>query len=132
MHHTIFALTFLIGFSAATAHAMVPGMTPFVKQMFAPQGLLQRVAEHKDPWGRDYPVQCSPQALADLHMKAVPVTQRFLDKATDADGRYGVYMPTGAAGILEGLADDMWNGVLDHEKCHAIMKKLTGSPEWHK
>jgi hypothetical protein len=86
----------------------------------------------KDPWGRDYPPQCSPQALADLHMTVVPVTQAFLDKATKADGRYGVYMPSGAAGVRKDLTGALRQGVIDHEKCHAIMKKLTGSPEWHK
>lgn len=85
-----------------------------------------------DPWGREYPAQCSPEALAGVKIPIVRVPQSFLDKATKSENRYGVFLPTGAMAVLDSLEGDMLQGVIDHEACHWLMRELTGKPEWHK
>lgn len=113
--------------------AMAPARgiaTMFTAGINQPQGLMLKVAS--DPWGREYPAQCSPDALAGVKIPVVRVDQSFLDKATKSENRYGVFLPTGAMAVLDSLKGDMLQGVIDHEACHWLMRELTGKPEWHK
>lgn len=102
----------------------------FTETMFLPKEPVQ--SQHRDPWGRIYPPQCSPAALAAVNIPIVRVTQEFLDKATKARNRVGVYLPTGAMAIRKDITGPLLQGIIDHEACHYLMKKLTGSPEWHR
>jgi len=105
-------------------------MDKFVENMFLPKEPATEPG--RDPWGRRYPPQCTPEALAAVKIPIVRVSQSFLDKATKSKNRYGVYLPTGAMAVRNDLTGAMLQGVIDHEACHYIMKQLTGSPEWHK
>ena len=93
---------------------------------------IQPTQAHTDPWGLEYPAVCNSAALAAVHIPVVRVSQAFLDRATHAENRFGVYLPTGAAAVRDDLADDLLTGVIEHERCHHLMKLLTGSPVWHK
>lgn len=79
-----------------------------------------------DQWGNPYPPQCSKEALAHVYITVVAVTAEFLLKATNAEGRFGVYMPSGAAGIRNDLTGYSREDAIRHEKCH----KVAGL--WHK
>lgn len=88
--------------------------------------------DHQDPWGRPYPALCSPAALAAVKIPVLRVSQAFLDKATGAENRYGVFLPTGAMAVRDDLSGELLQGVIDHEACHWLMREATGSPDWHR
>lgn len=88
-------------------------------------GGCEAQAADLDPWGNEYPPQCSERALSTIHITVVRVSQSFLDKATKASDRTGVYMPSGAAAVRSDLSGYMLAETIRHEKCHAIMG------EWH-
>lgn len=45
--------------------------------------------------------------------------------------RVGVMLPTGAIAVRSDLSGVLLADPLRHERCHILMKELTGSPEWH-
>jgi transcriptional regulator with XRE-family HTH domain len=90
------------------------------------------VGAHMDPWGRPYPTLCSRAALAGVKIPVIRVSQAFLDKATRAENRYGVFLPTGAMAVRDDLEGELLQGVIDHEACHWLIREATGSPDWHR
>lgn len=83
----------------------------------------------QDPWGNVYPRQCEGE-LPSIPVYAV--SQRFLDVATGARSRYGVWSPTmNVAYILKGLSPKMRAATEKHEFCHAHLKALGLNPYFH-
>lgn len=79
----------------------------------------------QDYWGNEYPPECSVEALAQVYVPEVRVTQSFLDKATRVPDSVGVFMPTGVMAIRADLDGDLLEDTRRHEKCH----KVAGN--WH-
>lgn len=103
---------------AATALFVLAGCS-------AAQGAIRADA---DPWGNVYPIECRGE-LPDL--RVFEVSQGFLDRATGAKNRVGVWTPRGVAYVLRGLSPAMRAAVEKHERCHQAMFELTGDPRWH-
>ena len=85
----------------------------------------------RDAWGNAYPPECSIAATSAVHAPVIRVGQAFLDRATGVPGRVGVMLPTGAVAVRDDLTGGLLLDTVRHEKCHLLMRALTGSPDWH-
>jgi transcriptional regulator with XRE-family HTH domain len=127
------AVAATLGLGASPATAESPrSLTEAAAEAFQEDATATHIDPHFDPWGRPYPALCSRAALAGVKIPVLRVSQSFLDKATGAENRYGVFLPTGAMAVRADLRGELLQGVIDHEACHWLMREATGSPDWHR
>ena len=85
----------------------------------------------KDPWGNQYPPQCSREALAAIKVQVIEV--RNLPVKPDTASRCGVWLERAGRSIIYVLESCTYSRaeVLRHELCHEAMDRATGDARWH-
>lgn len=80
------------------------------------------------------PAQCTPEALAAITTSVIEVPKLSYALHGDSMQAYGMWVnrPEGnVILILRGLPEGLRAEVLEHERCHELMYRVTGNAEWH-
>lgn len=84
----------------------------------------------RDFLGNVFPPECAD--LSDIKIPVIEVRGDWLDRAAgETADVHGLWSKARVIYVREGLSPETRAAVIEHERCHEKMYRLTGNPGWH-